>query len=135
LGVLPVRPILSNPTLEMIAEGLDGEMVHPGPDLEQVIDGVAIGAMEPRHMLERIGPKTLVIVPGDREDVITTLTAAHIAGLEVAGGSADQLAFGLERAGVASGLVLTGGYRPRPSILAAIRDADLFVTIVTAATT
>ena len=69
LGTLPVRPILSNPTLEMILEGVHGELLHPGPDLERVIDGVAIGAMEPGHMLERVGPGTLVIVPGDREDV------------------------------------------------------------------
>ena len=31
-------------------------------------------------MLERVGPGTLVIVPGDREDVILTLAAAHLAG-------------------------------------------------------
>ena len=47
LGILPVRPILSNPTLGMILEGVHGETLHPGPDLERVIDGVAIGAMEP----------------------------------------------------------------------------------------
>ena len=29
-----------------------------------------------------------------------------------------------------SGLVLTGGYRPRKAVLDAIRDADLFATIV-----
>jgi BioD-like phosphotransacetylase family protein len=134
LGILPVRPILSNPTLEMIAEGLDGEQIHPGPDLERVIDGVAIGAMEPRHVLERIGPGTLVIVPGDREDVITTLTAAHLAGLRNGARADDaagpQLALDLDRFGVASGLVLTGGYRPRPAVLAAIRKADLFATLV-----
>jgi phosphate acetyltransferase len=134
LGILPVRPILSNPTLEMIAEGLAGEQIHPGPDLERVIDGVAIGAMEPRHMLERIGPGTLVIVPGDREDVITTLTAAHLAGLRRGGNGIEpdgpQLALDLDRYGVASGLVLTGGYRPRPAVLAAIRRADLFATLV-----
>jgi phosphate acetyltransferase len=134
LGILPVRPILSNPTLEMIAEGLDGEQIHPGPDLERVIDGVAIGAMEPGHVLERIGPGTLVIVPGDREDVITTLTAAHLAGLRNGARADDaagpQLALDLDRFGVASGLVLTGGYRPRPAVLAAIRKADLFATLV-----
>jgi BioD-like phosphotransacetylase family protein len=134
LGILPVRPILSNPTLEMIAEGLDGEQIHPGPDLERVIDGVAIGAMEPRHVLERIGPGTLVIVPGDREDVITTLTAAHLAGLRNGARADDaagpQLALDLDRFGVASGLVLTGGYRPRPAVLAGIRKADLFATLV-----
>ena len=42
----------------MILEGLAGETIHAGPDLERVIDGVAIGAMEPGHMLERVGPKT-----------------------------------------------------------------------------
>jgi BioD-like phosphotransacetylase family protein len=145
LGILPVRPILSNPTLEMLEEGLAGELIHPGPDLEQVIDGVAIGAMQPRHMLERIGPRTLVIVPGDREDIITTLTTAHTLGLGRAGsgtgdGAGDevdadpQLAFELGHEGVASGLVLTGGYRPRPSVLAAIRKADLFATLVNADT-
>ena len=136
LGILPVRPILSNPTLEMIEEGLDGELIHPGPDPELVIDGVAIGAMEPRHMLERIGPGTLVIVPGDREDLITTLTAAHAAGRRSAarGGDDAQLPLDLERRGVASGLVLTGGYRPRPAVLAAIRAAGLFATLVPADT-
>ena len=136
LGVLPVRAILSNPTLEMIEEGLAGELIHPGPDLELVIDGVAIGAMEPRHMLERIGPATLVIVPGDREDVITTLTAAHATGGRRGGRATDapHLDLDLDRHGVASGLVLTGGYRPRPAILAAIRAADLFATLVPADT-
>ena len=32
-------------------------MICPGPDLDRVIEGVAIGAMEPNHMLERIGPR------------------------------------------------------------------------------
>jgi hypothetical protein len=113
LGVLPYRPILSNPTLAMILEGVHGETVHPGPDLDRVIGGVAIGAMEPAHMLERVRADTLVIVPGDREDVILTLTTAHLTGT-----------------GAALGLVLTGGYRPRQAILDAIRRADLFATIV-----
>ena len=57
----------------MVLEGVHGETLQPGPDLDRVIDGVAIGAMEPGHMLERVGPGTLVIVPGDREDVILAL--------------------------------------------------------------
>ena len=134
LGILPVRPILSNPTLEMILEGVHGETVHPGPDLERVIDGVAIGAMEPGHMLERVGPKTLVIVPGDREDVILTLTTAHLMGAPRSA-TAEELTrptLGLDdrHAGAAIGLVLTGGYRPRKAVLEAIRRADLFATLV-----
>ena len=113
LGVLPYRPILSNPTLAMVLEGVHGETLHPGPHLDRVIDSVAIGAMEPAHMLERIGPGTLVIVPGDREDAILRLTSAHTA-----------------VGGVALGLVLTGGYRPSQTVIDEIRWADLFATLV-----
>jgi BioD-like phosphotransacetylase family protein len=144
LGVLPVKPLLSNPTLGMILEGLHGQTLHPGPDLDRVIDGVAIGAMEPGHMLERVGPGTLVIVPGDREDVILTITTAHLAPrvrLANAREAARIAAIAAEATnertasvdgheGAAVGLVLTGGYRPRAPVLAAIRQAGLFATLV-----
>jgi BioD-like phosphotransacetylase family protein len=134
LGILPVRPLLSNPTLEMILEGVPGETLHAGPDLERVIDGVAIGAMEPGHMLERVGPGTLVIVPGDREDVILTLTTAHLMGVPRTATDDEIARPTLElpdgHEGAAIGLVLTGGYRPRPAVIAAIRRADLFATLV-----
>ncbi|MDQ3128569.1 MAG: AAA family ATPase [Chloroflexota bacterium] len=144
LGVLPVRPILSNPTLGMVLEGVGGETIHAGPDLDRVIDGVAIGAMEPSHMLQRVGPGTLVIVPGDREDVILTLTTAHLARRFRVAGAAEAARIARIAAeatnertanvegheGAAIGLVLTGGYRPRDAVLAAIRQADLFATIV-----
>jgi phosphate acetyltransferase len=140
LGVLPYRTILSNPTLAMVLEGVRGELVHPGPDLDRVIGDIAIGAMEPEHMLERIGPGTLVIVPGDREDVILSLTTAHLVGpprsgsaeaAAVATGTADPAGLPEARhAGAAVGLILTGGYRPRPAVIEAIRRADLFATLV-----
>ena len=41
---------------------------HPGDDLDRVIEHVAIGAMQPRHLIERVGPGSLLIVPGDRSD-------------------------------------------------------------------
>ena len=116
LGVLPYRPILSNPTLAMVLEGVHGETIHPGPDLDEVIGGIAIGAMEPAHMLQRIGPRSLVIVPGDRIDVIGAILGARADGSDDGEG--------------ALGLVLTGGYRPPESVLDAIRRADLFATLV-----
>ena len=138
LGVLPVRQMLSSPTLGMVEEGLHGELIHPGPDLERVVDGVTIGAMEPGHMLERLGPGTLVIVPGDREDVITTVLRAHRGASRRTSPGAlakhldgeGQLALELQPPGLAIGLVLTGGYRPRPALAAAIHEADLFATLV-----
>jgi BioD-like phosphotransacetylase family protein len=139
LGILPRKQILSNPTLEMIVEGLNAEVLHAGPDLERVIDGVAIGAMEPVHMLERVGPGTLVIVPGDREDIILTLTTAHLVGSPRPRRRSDRgdgsdseatLDLPLGHEGAAIGLVLTGGYRPREPVLTAIRRANLFATLV-----
>ena len=99
----------------MVLEGVRGETLHPGPDLDRVIDGVAIGAMEPVHMLERIGPGTLVIVPGDREDAILRL---------------DRRRTRPGNGGRAVGLVLTGGYRPSQTVIDEIRWADLFATLV-----
>jgi BioD-like phosphotransacetylase family protein len=69
--------------------------------------------MQPVHMLERIGPGTLVIVPGDRDDAILRLTSSHAA-----------------NGGPAVGLVLTGGYRPSQTVIDEIRWADLFATLV-----
>jgi BioD-like phosphotransacetylase family protein len=119
----------------MILEGVRGEPIHPGPDLDRVIDDVAIGAMEPGHMLERVGPGTLVIVPGDREDVILTITSAHLMGPAGSADPGEFVARGTRTVvsghdGAAIGLVLTGGYRPRQAVLDAIRRADLFATLV-----
>jgi len=138
LGVLPYRPLLSNPTLDVILEGTGARVIHPGPDLERVIDGIAIGAMEPHHMLDRVGPGTLVIVPGDREDVILTLASAHVAGSAPAATleQFDALVDATPGAMVAGpegrvlGILLTGGYEPRPEVLAAVRQAGMFAAIV-----
>jgi phosphate acetyltransferase len=128
LGVLPYRPILSNPTLAMVLEGVHGETIHPGPDLDQVIGGVAIGAMEPQHMLQRIGPRSLVIVPGDRSDVIDAIVGARVEAAVATDGAWPVE--GAPQGDGALGLVLTGGYRPEPAVLDRIRRADLFATLV-----
>jgi BioD-like phosphotransacetylase family protein len=138
LGVLPYRPVLSNPTLGMVVEGVGGRVIHPGPDLDRVIDGVAVGAMEPHHMLEHIGPGTLVIIPGDRDDAILTLAAAHVAHPEwrALPSTIEQIdnlivatpgAVGAGPEGKALGILLTGGYEPRPEVLDAVQQAGMFV--------
>jgi BioD-like phosphotransacetylase family protein len=139
LGVLPYRPILSNPTLGIILKGVHGELICPGPDLDAVIGSVAIGAMEPHHMLRHVGPRTLVIVPGDREDAILTLAAAHIAARPSTPAVVSHLeslvdetpgAIDAGPEGKALGIILTGGYTPRPEVLDAVRHAGMFATIV-----
>lgn len=118
LGLLPYRPILSNPTLSMILEGLGGELVHPGPDLDLVIGAVGIGAMHAAHVLERLRPLTLLIVPGDREELLLTLVEGHV---RQRGEGGPPLV---------SGLILTGGYEPTRRVVEAVRGGNLFTLLV-----
>src|SRR5204863_291118 len=70
----------------------------------------------------------------DREDVILTLTTAHLMGTPRSATTEEltQPTLSLDdgHAGAAIGLVLTGGYRPRKSTIEAICRADLFATLV-----
>ena len=46
------------------------ELLSAGEDMDRHIEHVAIGSGQARHVLEKIGPGSLLIVQGDREDVI-----------------------------------------------------------------
>jgi BioD-like phosphotransacetylase family protein len=141
LGMLPYRPLLSNPTLSMLVEQVKGELLSQGDDLDRVIEHVAIGAMQPRHLIERVGPGSLLIVPGDRTDVIHAMVAANRAA-RLGGGAGERRGLFARRRQVfgrspedasrtqLAGLVLTGGYRPRPRDLEAIQQERLFAFLV-----
>jgi BioD-like phosphotransacetylase family protein len=142
LGMLPYRPLLSNPTLSMLVEQVKGELLSEASDPDRPIEHVAIGAMQPRHLIERIGPGSLLIIPGDRTDVIHAVVAANRAaradGQRRGIFARRQQVFGraaasVERAELA-GLVLTGGYRPRPRDLDAIKGERMFAMLVEADT-
>ena len=115
LGVLPYRPILSNPTLAMVLEGVHGETLHAGPDLDQVIGGVAIGAMEP-------GPHAgadRAAQPRDR--------AGRPRGRDRGDRRRAPGRPGHVRCARPGAL---GGYRPSDAVIDSIRRADLFATLV-----
>jgi len=138
LGLVPYRPLLSNPTLSMLVEQVTGELLSEGEDLDRAIEHVAIGAMQPRHLIERIGAGSLLIIPGDRTDVIHAVVAANRAAREHGERrgifARRRQLFGRAAEGHAhgelAGLVLTGGYRPRPRDLEAIRNERLFAMLV-----
>ncbi len=138
LGVLPFRPLLSNPTLSMLCQQLEGELLHAGPDLDRPIERIDIGAMQAGHLLDRLGPGSLLIVSGDREDLVQALVTVTLMGRP--GGGRESPA-GIARAADAAaidppadtparpdvvGLVLTGEHAPPARVVAAIRSADLF---------
>ena len=138
LGVLPFRPLLSNPTLSMLCQQLEGELLHAGPDLDRPIERIDIGAMQAGHLLDRLGPGSLLIVSGDREDLVQALVTVTLMGRP---GGARESPAGIARAADAAaidppagtparpdvvGLVLTGEHAPPARVVAAIRSADLF---------
>ncbi len=137
LGVLPYRPILSNPTLAMILEGTDAEVIHAGSDPDRVVGRIAIGAMEPTHLVEKVLTRdTLVIVPGDREDIILTLAAAQVsdrfhalpATVEQIDALVEETPGAIDAGPEAKvlGILLTGGYSPRPEVEDLVNQAGMF---------
>ena len=115
LGCIPYSAFLANPSLELIATHLDGEILSGRAEAERTIGHVAIGAMQPEHAIAHLADRTLLITPGDRDDLLRAALEAN------------------RRAGelpLVSGIILSGGYRPPDSLLADLRASDLFVYLV-----
>jgi phosphate acetyltransferase len=114
LGCIPYSAFLANPSLELIVTHLDGELVSGRAEPGRTIGHVAIGAMQADHAMEHLSERTLLITPGDREDMLRAALEANRR----------------RSAPVVSGVILSGGYRPSDPLLAALREADLFAYLV-----
>jgi BioD-like phosphotransacetylase family protein len=104
LGVLPHRRILSSPTLDLIREELNAELLNSPDHIHNLVDDVVLGAMAVHNTTAFFKPGVLLITPGDREDII--LAAATL-----------NIPFGKD--GLA-GIVLTGDLKPNPNVLKVI---------------
>src|SRR6202142_4310221 len=105
LGVIPHEQILCNPTVGLIREELHAELLNQPPTLDTLVDEVVVGAMGAQNAIQFFKRGTLLITPGDREDIVLA------AGATTAPDSDDRLA----------GIVLTGGMRPGASVLKALQ--------------
>jgi BioD-like phosphotransacetylase family protein len=140
LGILPYRPLLSYPTLSMILEQLKGDLLSAGEDMDRHIEHIAIGSGQARHVLEKIGPGSLLIVQGDREDVIHAVVAANETQKELnrEPGLLDRLrsrpTFGRKPedadARLLAGIVFTNDRRPSDRDIEALRVAGIFSLLV-----
>ncbi len=140
LGVLPFRPMLAHPTLTMLIEQLRGELLAPGEDMDRLIEHVAIGSGQARHVLEKIGPGSLLIVQGDRQDIIHTTISANNTQkqLNQEPGLLERLRhrsrFGRvpddPAARLLAGIVFTNGRRPSDRDIVALREAGIFALLV-----
>ncbi|MDB6023775.1 MAG: hypothetical protein JWQ04_3632 [Pedosphaera sp.] len=113
LGVIPHHQVLSNPTVELIREELHAQMLNQGGGMQNLVEGVSVGAMGAQNALSLFKPGVLLITPGDREDIILAARTS------LDGQKGKKMA----------GIVLTGNLRPSASILKAIRTMPIPVLL------
>jgi len=120
LGVIPYNPMLSRPTIEQILEETDFELLCGKDYLESVVSQVIVGAMEPHDAIKYIVDDSLMITPGDREDMIMTALGCFREGDE-------------KRLKV-SGIILTGSITPDAPIMNLLSKAQIPVLLARADT-
>ncbi len=101
LGVVPYAPRLAWPTVHQVAETMCAEVVNGHDRMENPVAEVLIGAMTPHNAINYVNDKTLLIVPGDRDDLVLAIL------------SMDLLRNDMQL----SGIVFTGGLRPQPQTM------------------
>jgi len=70
LGVIPRADILTQPSLLQVCSLIRGEFLHHEEEGRRRVADILIGAMSAANIFEGVERNTLLIVPGDREDVI-----------------------------------------------------------------
>ncbi len=109
LGVLPVQKMLTAPNLAQIAQEFDARWLNaPQRGAKQRVNRVVVGAMTARGIVDYLQPDTLIITPGDRDDIV-------MAAIEHTRQNGSSIA----------GLVLTNGIRLGDSLFAALGQTNL----------
>jgi BioD-like phosphotransacetylase family protein len=113
LGVVPLQETLVYPNLDQVADETKARWIHQPAGLRRV-RRVVIGAMSARRSAEyqRV-PGTLVIVPGDREDLLEAFLAA---------GGGKSL----------TGVIFSNGLLPNDDIVRRLKEAGLPMAAVEA---
>ena len=79
LGVLPFQQRLLNPSMHQICGVLGGKFLAGQSYKNNSIGKIFVGAMAAANFLKHIKEETLVITPGDREDLILAALSWHLA--------------------------------------------------------
>lgn len=142
LGTIPDERILAAPELTQICEDIDGEFIHSPADPRVRVEHVIIGAMSSGNMVEEFRPGTLIITPGDREDIILAALSSPCStdrhsqseerrGGRIRGSSVDEV----DREGMPCGhpmvigIILSGNLRPHDSIMNMIKVSNVPVVV------
>lgn len=100
-GVIPYETRLTWPTIEQVVTSLKARVINGHEFVSNTIAEVVVGAMTPHNAISFIRDKTLLIVPGDRDDLVYAAV------------SYDALTKDVQLAGI----LFTGGILPQPQTL------------------
>jgi BioD-like phosphotransacetylase family protein len=117
LGAIPEEPLLAKASLGQICRTIRGEFIAGRSRSRRRVNKVVIGAMNSSHVVRYFTPGSLLVTPGDREDIILAALSQG-AGVE---GDMPALA----------GLVLAGDLLPHSSVKDLLLGSEL-PTITTA---
>ena len=113
LGVIPYTPRLAWPTVQQVAESIKAEVINGEDRMSNPIADIIIGAMTANNALKFVGNRTLLIVPGDRDDVIFAAVTRDLLDNDVA----------------LSGIVLTGGMLPQSSTISLLQRTNIPILV------
>lgn len=105
---------LSHPTLSEIVESLNGKVLFGEENLDNQTGSFGVGAMQLHNYLTHLRDNSLVITPGDRADIILGALQANLS----------------DNYPAISGIVLTGGILPEPSIIKLLEGFETHVPII-----
>jgi len=111
---LPYDTLLAAPTLQEISDSLGAEQLYGGDLSEEHVYDYVIAAMQLQHVLQYIKFGSLIIVPGDRVDVIIACLASAIS----------------RTMPYISGMILTGGFKPEGKVKEMIEGFGKIVPIL-----
>ena len=115
LGVVPYQAQLGYPRMEQVVAEMGARILCGAKAISNPVEHTVVAAMAPQHVCSYLRPNTLVITPGDRVDnMLISITACPIER-------------GLARP--VTGILLTGGFEPPPSILSLIEAAGIPVVL------
>lgn len=110
LGILPIQPTLSAPNLAQIAEEIGGKWLNgKRGGARQRVQKVVVGAMSAKGIVEYLQPGTLIITPGDRDDMLL----AALASAKISGGA------------TIAGLIVTNDIKPHPKLAELLAQTDI----------
>lgn len=111
LGALPYQKILDTPTMREIKEEVDIDLLYEGASLDELAEQILIGAMKVRDALNFIKNNTLMIIPGDRDDMIKAICDLHMGKLR--------------RNCKIVGIILSGGLMPKGWTLNFLKQSNI----------